>query len=171
MSARRPCPVDRAAAAEAAGEGADGGHDRGSRKPLAKRLAFPGVSHNGPQDRLLRPVDLSRCAVVQSPTGRTDPTTQHESHAAVYRPRKTPRPLLDPGQPDGFIRYPYYSVRDVATILTLSEDFVRRLFRAGKQGRVLEIYDFKRGKKRTYRTVLIPYVTLAAFLQRHTKER
>jgi hypothetical protein len=81
--------------------------------------------------------------------------------------RRTGRPLLDVDQPSGFIRYPYYTVREVALVLSISEDFVRALFRSRRQGCILEIFNPRPGK-RVYRTLLIPYQTLMAFINRHT---
>jgi hypothetical protein len=78
------------------------------------------------------------------------------------------RRLLDGAAPRGFVRYPYYTVGEVASILCLSDDLIRSLFRNGKQGAVLEISNVRPGR-RIYRTLLIPYETLAAFLTRFTK--
>ncbi len=80
------------------------------------------------------------------------------------------RPVFDVGTPAGFVRYPYYSVREVAQIFCLSDNTVRALFRNGRQGRVLEIFDPKPGK-RVYQTLLVPYVTLVEFIRRFSKER
>jgi hypothetical protein len=80
------------------------------------------------------------------------------------------RPVFDVGTPTGFVRYPYYSVQEVAEILCLSDDTIRALFRGGRHGRVLEIIDPKPGR-RVYRTLLIPYATLVEFIRRFSKER
>jgi hypothetical protein len=93
------------------------------------------------------------------------------ANSTAERPRRgRRRPVFDASNPAGFVRYPYYSVREVAQVLFLSDDAVRRLFRNGRQGRVLEIVDPKPGK-RAYRTLLIPYATLAEFIRRFSKER
>lgn len=77
------------------------------------------------------------------------------------------RPLLDGDQPRGFVRYPYYTVKEVALVLAVSEDFVRALFRGGRHGCVPELVNPRPGK-RDYRTVLIPYQTLVGFIDSHT---
>ncbi len=94
-----------------------------------------------------------------------------EIEAGRQRPRRTPvrRPLIDPSQPNGFVRYPYYAVREVSAIFSMSDDLVRKLFRNGQQGPVLEICMQKAGK-RAYRTLLIPYGTVQCFITRFTKE-
>jgi hypothetical protein len=85
-------------------------------------------------------------------------------------PRKRGRPIIDFREPTGFSRHPYYTVREVADILCLSDDLVRELFRNGKHGRILEICNARPGK-RTYSTLLIPYSTLIGFVGRSTRER
>jgi hypothetical protein len=80
------------------------------------------------------------------------------------------RPVFDVTTPTGFVRYPYYAVREVAQILGLSDDTVRALFRNGRQGRVPEIVDPKPGR-RVYRTLLIPHTTLVEFMRRFSKDR
>ena len=87
------------------------------------------------------------------------------------RPTRTPlrRPLIDASQPNGFVRYPYYAVREVSAIFSMSDDLVRKLFRNGEQGAVLQICMQKPGK-RAYRTLLIPYGTVQCFIARFTKE-
>jgi hypothetical protein len=67
------------------------------------------------------------------------------------------------------VPYPYYTVNEVATIFSMSDDLVRRLFRNGRQGPVLEICNRRPGR-RTYRIVLIPYGTVMCFITRFTKE-
>ncbi|MCX6545737.1 MAG: hypothetical protein NTV05_15155 [Acidobacteria bacterium] len=86
------------------------------------------------------------------------------------RPERSARPLLDFREPTGFVRYPYYTIREVTRILCISDDLVRSLFRNGKHGQVLEICNAKPGR-RTYRTLLIPYSTLIVFIRRFSKER
>jgi hypothetical protein len=96
---------------------------------------------------------------------------QGEIETGRRRERRTPRrrPLLDASQPDGFVRYPYYAVREVSAIFSMSDDLVRKLFRNAQQGPVLEICMQKAGK-RAYRTLLIPYGTVQCFIARFTKE-
>ncbi len=84
-------------------------------------------------------------------------------------PAKQRRPILDCDQPGGFIVYPYYAIKEVAQILSISDDYVRSLFRNGRHGRVLQICDPKPGRRR-YELLLVPYATLIAFVERFTKD-
>ncbi len=95
----------------------------------------------------------------------------HREDAGVprRRPAKQHRPILDSDQPGGFVVYPYYATREVAAILSVSDDYVRSLFRNGRQGRVLQICDPKPGRRR-YEVLLVPYATLIAFIERFTKD-
>jgi hypothetical protein len=85
------------------------------------------------------------------------------------RTPKQRRPILDCAQPGGFVAYPYYATREVAEILSVSDDYVRTLFRNGRHGRVLQICDPKPGRRR-YEVLLLPYATLIAFIDRFTKD-
>ena len=113
----------------------------------------------------------TRCSM---PIVTTDPpqcTERVERHLMDRAPLKSSaRPLLDFREPTGFVRYPYYTIREVAHILCISDDLVRSLFRNGKHGQILEICNAKPGR-RTYRTLLIPYSTLIVFIRRFSKER
>ncbi len=128
------------------------------------------VSHTFHDASSLRPPSSGEsAAALTEQAARCAPEVDRASARGKW-PRPNPRPLLDPQVPEGFIRYPYYSVPEVAQILGVSGTFVRAVFRGGKHGRVLEIYNFKPGR-RTYRTTLIPYPTLAAFIERFSKGR
>jgi hypothetical protein len=95
---------------------------------------------------------------------------RHQDHGVRRgRPAKLRRPLLDCTQPGGFVAYPYYAAREVAEILSVSDDYVRAVFRNGRQGRVLQICDPKPGRRR-YEVLLVPYATLVAFINRFTKD-
>ncbi len=95
---------------------------------------------------------------------RREAATSHRG-----RSRKQRRAILNCAQPGGFIAYPYYAAREVAEILSVSDDYVRATFRNGRQGRVLQICDPKPGRRR-YEVLLVPYATLMAFIERFTKD-
>jgi hypothetical protein len=85
----------------------------------------------------------------------------------------TPRPLFDSDHPQfvaeyGFVRWPWYRVQEAQLILGLSDDTVRRLFRSLRYGPILEPTSQEKGKRR-WRQLLIPFETLAAFIERHLK--
>jgi hypothetical protein len=61
------------------------------------------------------------------------------------------------------------AIKEVAEILSVSDDYVRSIFGNGRQAQVLQICDPKPGKRR-YGGLLIPYATLIAFTERFTKD-
>lgn len=109
----------------------------------------------------------ARRLVLVHPSGRE--VHREDGRVTGGRTAKPRRPILDSNQPRGFVVYPYYATREVAEILSISDDYVRSLFRNGRQGRVLQICDPKPGRRR-YEVLLVPYATLIAFIERFTKD-